>query len=244
MPLLTDIPPNNRYDAPNEHESFNHWLKIGYIVAAAVLAVSFAICFFAEYHSSTPKAAEADKKETAKQPAAPAEPPPDLDHPVRPAPKAFPRDFNMPRGKESANSGSIDLATFHAQASLTRFEDKRVWFDSDNKKSANHEDDHIINRAMEVPLKRLANLVAQKGGRLKIQDAYRAPEKNPIHQDKSLHLEGRAIDLTCEKLSLGELAKLAWQSGFDFVLYEAPRKGGDHIHASVKRPAEAPAARK
>jgi len=169
--------------------------------------------------------------ETAKPPA----PPPDLHNPVRPAPAAFPPDSNLPRGKEIYASGPIDLATFNPTNDLVRFEDSRVWFESDTKRAADKEDDHLIHKNMEVPLKRLVNLLEKKGGKLKVQDAYRPADKNKIHMTASLHCEGRAVDLTCEKLSLSDLAKLAWQSGFDFVLYEKPRKSGLHLHCSVKR---------
>jgi hypothetical protein len=36
-------------------------------------------------------------------------------------------------------------------------------------------------------------------------------------------------------MSLGDLAKLCWQAGFDYVLYEVPANGGRHLHCSVKR---------
>ena len=120
-----------------------------------------------------------------------------------------------------------------------RFEDKRVWFESDYDKVVD-EDDHMIHRALEVPLKRLVNLMEKKRGTLKVQDAYRASERNKIHLDTSLHCEGRAVDLTSDTMSLTELAKLAWQAGFDFVLYEKPRKSGVHLHCSVKRSPDAP----
>jgi hypothetical protein len=91
-----------------------------------------------------------------------------------------------------------------------------------------------------VPLKRLVNLMEKKRGTLKVHEAYRAAEKNKIHLVTSLHCEGRALDLTSETMGLTELAKLAWQSGFDFVLYEKPRKSGVHLHCSVKRSPDAP----
>ena len=91
-----------------------------------------------------------------------------------------------------------------------------------------------------MPLRRLVNLLEKKKGTLKVQDAYRAADKNKIHLASSLHCEGRAVDLTCEKVSLGDLAKLAWQAGFDFVLYEKPKKSGVHLHCSMKRSPDAP----
>jgi hypothetical protein len=141
----------------------------------------------------------------------------------------------MPSGKESKNSGPIDLKTFDPKRDLVRFDDPRVWFESDNDKD-DTENDHMINRAVEIPLKRLVNLVEKKGGKLKVQEAFRAAGKDKmIHLEKSLHREGRAVDLTSEGLSLSQLAKLAWQAGFDFVLYEVPKRGGQHLHCSMKR---------
>ena len=49
---------------------------------------------------------------------------------------------------------------------------------------------------------------------------------------------GNGIQDTAD--SLGDLAKLAWQAGFDFVLYEVPKKSGIHLHCSVKRSPDAP----
>lgn len=167
-------------------------------------------------------------------------PPPDLFKPVRAAPASFPPNSNMPTGKEANTSGPIHLESFDPQKELTRFVDLRVWFESDYDKQ-DTEDDHLINRALEIPLKRLVNLVEQKTGKLKLQEAYRpASLKRKIHLETSLHLEGRAIDLTGENMSLGDLAKLCWQAGFDFVLYEVPAIGGKHLHCSVKRLPESP----
>jgi hypothetical protein len=159
----------------------------------------------------------------------------DLFHPVRPAPSAFPPDSNMPPGKESSHSGPIDLKTFDAKKDLVHFDDPRLWFESDHDKG-DTEDDHMINRSVITPLKRLANLIEKKGAKLKVQEAYRPVTKDrKIHLAKSLHREGRAVDLTSDKLSLSELAKLAWQAGFDYVLYEVPKNGGRHLHCSMKR---------
>jgi len=83
-------------------------------------------------------------------------------------------------------------------------------------------------------------LAEKKHGSIKIHETYRAAEMNKIHLSSSLHCEGRAVDLTSENMNLTELAKLAWQSGFDFVLYEKPRTSGLHLHCSVKRSPDAP----
>ena len=136
----------------------------------------------------------------------------------------------MPADKESKASGPINLGQFFPEYDLTRIDDERVWWESDHDVH-DTEDDHIIHRSMEEPLKRLIEIIEEAGGKLKIQDTYRP---SGIHAKHSLHKEGRAIDLTVEKLSLEKLAKLCWAAGFDWVYYEVPKKSGVHVHASVK----------
>ena len=236
MLFLNKIPKPETFKDFGEPDAFKIWMKGAIIVAAVVCAAGLLACFCVESCDRTP-AADKGKPEAAEKK---APPPPDLHNPVREAPAAFPPDSNLPRGKEIYASGPIDLARFNPTNDLVRFADKRVWFESDNDHPGDNEDDHVVHRAMEVPLGRLVNLLEKKGGRLKVQDAYRHADKNPIHMATSLHCEGRAVDLTCEKVSLSELAKLSWQAGFDFVLYEVPRKSGVHLHCSVKRAPDAP----
>ncbi|MCL1920591.1 MAG: hypothetical protein FWG50_05860 [Kiritimatiellaeota bacterium] len=236
MAILNEIPPPETFRDFGEQGAFHAWMKYAVIVAALVCVLGVAACFLLERRAKPKPDKEEEAKTEEPQPSAAA---PDLHSPVRDAPAAFPVDSNLPRGRETLASGPIDLATFSEKKDIVRFEDKRVWFDSDNKKDP-EEDDHLIHRAMEVPLKRLVNLLEKKSAKakLKVHDAYRP---TGIHLEKSLHREGRAIDLTCEGISLSELAKLAWQSGFDFVLYEKPgASGGEHLHCSVKRTPDAP----
>ena len=148
---------------------------------------------------------------------------------LRKKPKKFKPNTYLPRKKESQASGAIDLTTFSPGKSLIYFDDKRVWWESDHDKN-DIEDDHTIYVTMEAPLRRLIDLVDKENATLKVQDTYRPAG---IHNKKSLHKEGRAIDLTCEGISLEELAKLCWMAGFDWVYYEL--NGGAHIHCSVKR---------
>ena len=150
---------------------------------------------------------------------------------LRDKPDRFKANSYMPKTKESIASGSIDLSTFSPGKSLVFVDDPRVWWESDNDKN-DTEDDHSMHAAMEAPLRRLINLVSKDNAILKIQDTYRAAG---IHNPRSLHKEGRAIDLTCDKLGLEELAKLCWMAGFDWVYYEAKAKGGAHVHCSVSR---------
>jgi hypothetical protein len=217
--------------------AFNKWMKaataaaVAFCVGGLLLIVSIEGCRDGfPWKGKESETAEGTGKEKGPQP--------DLFNPVREAPASFPPNSNMPVGKETKTSGAIHLESFDPQKELIRFEDPRVWFESDHDEG-DTEDDHQIHRAVEIPLKRLVNLVEKSGGKLKLQEAYRAPsDKRRIHLETSLHREGRALDLTCEGLSLSDLAKLCWQAGFDFVLYETPAKGGPHIHCSVKRPTE------
>jgi hypothetical protein len=239
MGFLRKIPKPTTFKDFGERDAFNSWLKGAMVVAAGVCVIGLAACLIIEACGKKRPADVRQKPEVAEEKKPPA-PPPDLYNPVRPAPAAFPPDSNLPRGKESFASGPIDLKTFNPTNDLVRFNDARVWFESDKANHKGDEDDHLIYTSVEVPLKRLVNLLEKKDGKLKIQEAYRAADKNHIHLDISLHCEGRALDLTCEKVRLDTLAKLAWQSGFDFVLYEVPKKSGVHLHCSVKRSPDAP----
>lgn len=221
-----------------EPDAFRHWMKLAMWGAGGLCVLGLLVCLCVESCGKSSAAGEQEKQEAVKKN---EPPPPDLHNPVREAPASFPPDSNIPRGKEIYASGPIDLATFDPKRDLIRFEDARVWFESDHDDdTGDDEDDHLIHRAMEVPLKRLVNLLEKKGGKLKVQDTYRHAASNRIHKATSLHCEGRAIDLTCEGVSLSELAKLCWQAGFDFVLYEVPKTSGIHLHSSVKRAPDAP----
>jgi len=224
-----------------EQGVFSAWMKYAIIFAVLFLIAAVAAVFVVERRGKNPQGrgerpASPEEEKAQHSSAATTE---DLHNPVREAPATFPVDSNLPRGREVFASGPNDPTAFTTNQ-LVRFEDKRVWFDSDTKKNP-EEDDHIIHRALEVPLKRLVNLLEKKGGgkaKLKVYDAYRP---TGIHLENSLHREGRAIDLTAEGITLTELAKLAWQSGFDFVLYEkAGKGGGEHLHCSVRRSPDTP----
>jgi len=136
----------------------------------------------------------------------------------------------MPGKREITYSLPIGTTPFRPEIDLVRVDDDRVWWESDHDKG-DTEDDHLLHRAMEIPLRRLIELTTQAGGRLKVQDTYRA---TGVHVKKSLHKEGRAIDVTCDELGLEKLAKLCWASGFDWVFHEASSRGGAHVHASVR----------
>ena len=197
-------------------------------------------------------AVPAPSGETPAPPAAPApeqsrETAPDLLAPVRDAPETFRRNAHMPDLRESEATGGIDLDSFSAGRDLVWVDDARCWWESDNDADEHDtEDDHSMNAAIVEPFRRLVNLVAaaEPGYQLRVQECYRAAG---VHSPKSLHCEGRALDLTFERLE-GEkltpfekvavyekLAKLCWQAGFDWVYYEQARGTGPHVHVSVRR---------
>lgn len=154
---------------------------------------------------------------------------------IRPMPEQFPPGTYMPRAGEGATSGSIDLETFSAGRDLVYVDDPRVWWESDHDKG-DYEDDHSMHRSIAGPFSNLVELVCRRGGTLKVQDAYRS---YGVHSRRSLHKEGRALDLTCDEMSMEELAKLCWAAGFDWI-YNENGKSGAHIHCSVKRQWQTP----
>lgn len=166
--------------------------------------------------------------------------------PVRPFPKSFPRRSHLPDIRECEASGAISNSAFSAGRDLVYIVDDRVWWESDNDGETDDECDHTMHYAMELPFRRLVEMCVASNATLRVQEAYRA---TGIHASRSLHKEGRALDLTCPTLdpnnpsdrlssiaSLEMLAKMAWAAGFDWVYNEWPKGGGPHIHASVRRP--------
>ena len=151
----------------------------------------------------------------------------DLPLPLRAEPATFPAGTHLPPYGEAKVCGPIDLDSFAPHLDLVRINDSRVWWESDE--IGGNEDDHLIHRSMEKPLRELIELIDEHGGRLKVQDTYRP---TGVHSKTSLHKEGRAIDLTCENMTLEKLAKLCWVARFHWVFHE--KSGGRHIHASVK----------
>lgn len=151
---------------------------------------------------------------------------------MREAPERFAPNTYRPDVREIDASGAIHMPTFSAGRDLVYFDDPRVWWESDHDGEDDDECDHSMHTSMVLPLRRVIEAVVAREGKLKVQDTFRP---NGVHNARSLHREGRAIDLTCEGLTLEELAIICWQAGFDWVYYERPKGGGDHIHASVRR---------
>ena len=149
----------------------------------------------------------------------------------RPAPAKFPRRTHLPNIRECDASGSIVFSRFSAARDLVYVDDRRVWWESEHDEEYDDEDDHSMHYAIEAPFRRLVEYVCASNATLKVQECYRA---TGVHHSRSLHKEGRALDLTAKGMDLETLAKLAWMSGFDWVYYECPRGGGPHIHASVR----------
>jgi hypothetical protein len=150
---------------------------------------------------------------------------------LRDEPARFARNTHLPPRPESEVSGARDPELFSAGRDLRYVDDVRVFWESDNDEN-DDECDHSMHHAMEAPFRVLVDLVDARGGTLEVHDAYRA---TGVHNSRSLHKEGRALDLTCDELGLEALAKLCWSAGFDWVYYEASSRGGAHVHCSVRR---------
>jgi hypothetical protein len=155
-----------------------------------------------------------------------------IDQPVRPEPEKFPRNSHLPKGRELDVCGKIDLSTFSPGRDLVYVDDARVWWESDHDGTVDTECDHSVHRRVKEPLRRLIELVSQRGGTLEIHDAFRS---TGIHNIGSLHREGRALDVTCDQMSMEDLAKLCWAAGFEWVLHEASPRSGPHVHCSMSR---------
>ncbi len=151
--------------------------------------------------------------------------------PVREITAKFRADTHKPPKPEGEISGQRNADLFSAGRDLVFVDDPRVFWESDNDKN-DVECDHSMHRSMEEPLRLLIELVHARGGTLEVHDAYRS---SGVHNARSLHKEGRAIDITCDELGLEKLSCLAWASGFDWVYYEKSSRGGAHVHVSVKR---------
>jgi len=159
--------------------------------------------------------------------------------PVREEPNSFRSGSTMPAGGEGKNSISIDQVSFHPDRDLVEIYDDRIWWESDNDNDTkDDENDHLFHYAMVQPMCRLVEMVEERGGTLKVQDSYR---EHGVHAPRSLHKQGRAVDVTWkdpktgENRSLAVLARMCWAAGFDWVFFES---SPPHIHASVRPDAD------
>jgi len=181
-----------------------------------------------------------------RQPPQPPQPPPPRFEryprecaPVRDEPNSFRSGSAKPAGGEGKNSISIDQVSFHPERDLVEIFDDRIWWESDNDNDTNDdENDHLFHFAMVQPMCRLVEMVEERGGVLKVQDTYR---ESGVHAPRSLHKQGRAVDVTWkdpktgENRSLSTLARMCWAAGFDWVFFE---NSPPHIHASVRPDAD------
>lgn len=215
-----DLPPVSAPRRPSRH-------RLPWVTILGVVIVAHLVLLGWSCRRPRPTGEESEAEPVETLPAAETNAPPRRDAPAR-----FPPDTAMPDIREGKASGSIHMPSFSPGRDLMYIDDDRVWWESDHDGETDDECDHTIHVKMEIPLRRVFDMVAATGAILKVQDTYRP---TGIHNERSLHREGRAIDLTSDGLSLEDLAKICWKAGFDWIFYEKPRGGGDHIHASVRR---------
>jgi hypothetical protein len=135
---------------------------------------------------------------------------------------------NQPEAERvGAISGAVDRGTvpFHR---LVRCDARNIVFKDEEGTGA----DRLMTPRLEARLQRLASLVSREwpGVQLRVTEAW---DENREHGERSVHYEGRAVDLTTSDLDntrLARLAGLALSAGFEWVAHEPT-----HVHASVSR---------
>jgi hypothetical protein len=151
----------------------------------------------------------------------------------------LPVGVSYPPGLESRNSGRMSSRVrrrSHRFSQLTRARGPIEYKDEEGTGA-----DRMMMPELRARVERLSQLVRQEWGsvRLRVTEAW---DEQGEHGPRSLHYEGRAVDLTTSDLDsrkLGRLAALAVRAGFDWVYFESRY----HVHASVRRTGSAALAR-
>jgi hypothetical protein len=139
---------------------------------------------------------------------------------------------HSPDAGERETCGAIALPVERGTAAFKRLvqcDDPRIVFKDEEGTGA----DRMMTPRLRVRLQRLAGLVRERWPKLRLR-VTEAWDEDFEHGDGSLHYEGRAADITTSDVDaqkLGELARLATQSGFDWVFFEDV----SHVHVSVTK---------
>lgn len=152
----------------------------------------------------------------------------------RSAERGLERGEHLPAAPETETVGAITAVVTRQSprfAELVRSEHRDIVFKDEEGTGA----DRLMTRELRRRLHALALRVRREWPnlRLRVTEAW---DEDHEHGDASIHYEGRAVDLTLSDLDsskLGRLARMAVESGFDWVYYEAA-----HVHASVARAAD------
>jgi hypothetical protein len=148
---------------------------------------------------------------------------------------ALARGEHLPAAPEKDTVGAIAGVVTRGSprfAELVESEHRDIVFKDEEGTGA----DRLMAPELRRRLHALASRVRREWPDLKLR-VTEAWDEDLEHGGQSIHYEGRAADLTLSDLDsskLGRLARLAVDSGFDWVYYEA----GTHVHASVARAQE------
>jgi hypothetical protein len=138
----------------------------------------------------------------------------------------------VPDTSEAAATGALAERVVRgspAFAELVRCDDPDIVFKDEEHTGA----DRMMTPRLRFLLLRLSRAIMKEWPdvRLRVTEAW---DERGEHGPNSIHYEGRAADVTTsdtEPEKLGRLARLAVQSGFDWVFFE----NASHVHVSVRR---------